>query len=69
MSSKAIYSIVLLLTFIFSQDAPRSKLWRKTYKECFLECVETGNKHWCNLHCVSVADRALRKGKDKKRRQ
>jgi len=69
MSSKAIYSIVLLVTFIFSQDAPRSKLWRKTYKECFLECVETGSKHWCNLHCVSVADRAFKKGKDKKRRQ
>ena len=72
MSSKTIYSIVLsilLLGFIFSHDAPRSELWRKTYKQCFLECVKAGNKQWCNLHCVSVADRAFKKEQNKKRRQ
>jgi len=72
MSSKAIYRIVLsilLLGFVFSQDAPKSNLWRETYKECFLECVKAGSKHWCNLHCVSVVDRAFKKEQNKKRRQ
>ena len=56
-------------TFVFSPDAPKDQLWRKTYKKCFLECVAEGvSKHACNLHCVHKADRKVAKERSVTRR-
>lgn len=60
-------TLIVFLLFSFSPDAPKSELWRSTYKQCFLECVKAwGNdrgrrcRHWCNIRCVYFADKKVR---------
>lgn len=73
MKSKIIIMIVFSLFFIFgfkfSSDAPKSQLWRNVYVKCHQTCLqEIGTstickRHWCNMHCVRVADEAFYKAK------
>jgi len=54
------------LNFIFSSDMPKNNLWRKTYKECFIQCIkENISKHVCNLHCIHKADEEFYKKQEK----
>lgn len=51
------FLVILMCGFTFSQDAPKSPVWRQIYKECLLTCSqEINNRHWCNMHCVRIAD-------------
>jgi len=54
---RAVGFILVYLSFIFSPDMPKDQVWRETYKECFIQCVNQGiSKHACNLHCIFKAD-------------
>jgi len=55
---------IILINFVFSTDMPKDKLWRKTYKECFINCIKEGiSKHACNLYCIHKADEKYYKEK------
>jgi hypothetical protein len=59
--------LIFIVLFTFNTDAPEFKIWRDTYKQCLISCTqEIDNKHWCNMHCVRVADETFYKHESNK---
>ena len=51
----------IYLAFVFSPDMPEDRVWRQTYEQCFVECIEEGiSRHACNLYCVHKADKVYK---------
>ena len=59
-----VFSLFFIFGFKFNSDAPKNRLWRSVYVECYQTCLQElsdNKKHWCNMHCVRVADEAFYK--------